>query len=375
MLTHSLIMLLCVGLSGPIGQAQPEQPPGGEEGRRDRGARWRERRDRGNGPSDEERRQWRERQERYRSASPEERRQLRMERWVEMSARLYELSEEQKGTVRKEIEAMDAERRAAMGAEADEYDRLRDQMFELWARRAEDTSQRDEGERPNRDERRRMREDPEFQKLRERMEELDAKYPFDMDAARRRIEKLLPEEQVKKANTRWEERRAEWQQRREGRDGPRDERRRERRDRPAAGGPLAARPAPPPPDRAGQPAEKSDRAAAEADRRTAETVPPPPPKPLHPWEKYVREFIARYELTEAQAATAHSILKDMMNRAAQIEAANASKIAEAEKIVDRTAREARLRELNKPIEQTFEDLKLRLGALLTADQLAKKGDV
>jgi hypothetical protein len=256
-------------------------------------------------------------------------------------------------------------------------------MFEMRAKQEQEAAQGEDGERRGRDMRQRMRDNPEFQKLQQRMEELDGRHPFDMDAARQRIEKLLPEEQVKKASAQREERRAQWQQRREERDRPREDGRAERRDRLRDGGGPAARPASPPAGGAKKPADDAekakaepDRAAAEAAKRTAEPQPPPPPpKPLHPWEKFVREFIARYELTEAQVASANAILRDLMNRAAQLETANASKIAGAEKIADRAAREARLKELNKPIEQLFEELKHRLSALLTAEQRVKKGDV
>ncbi|MFQ5430859.1 MAG: hypothetical protein ACE5E1_11170, partial [Phycisphaerae bacterium] len=66
---------------------------------------------------------WRQRWQQYRDATPEQRRQMRVDRWVERAARTYELDEAQKEQVRVEIEAIQRERREAMGADAEEYER------------------------------------------------------------------------------------------------------------------------------------------------------------------------------------------------------------------------------------------------------------
>jgi len=92
---------------------------------------------------------------------------------------------------------------------------------------------------------------------------------------------------------------------------------------------------------------------------------------LHPWEKYVQDFNARHELTAAQAASSQSILKDVRRRAQLVEKRNATSLAEAERMRDRTLRLQRLAELNKPVDQLFEELKKRLNGLLTAAQRNK----
>ena len=375
MLSRVFVVALSLSFGAPLAQAQPDQPQGDDSGqpRQDQGRR----RGRRNGPTDAERQQWRERQERMRNATPEERRKMMLDGWMDMTTRGYELTADQQATVRKEMEAMDAERRAKMGAEADEYDKLRAQQFEMWAKLAEQGGNNDE-QQGGPQAWRRMRENPEYQKIQQRIDELDQKYPFDMMASIQRIEKLIPEEQVKKAHARFEEQRAQWQQRQDQNQGNRRGNRRDRQrgqDRPGeASPPPPAGGADKPAADAGKAKADAERAAAEAAKRAAET-PPPAAAPMHPWEKYVREFIARYELSEAQATSAQAVLKDVMKRAAQIEATYAKQIAEAEQIKDRAARETRLKELNKPMDQLFDELKRRLDTLLTAQQRAKKSPV
>ncbi len=293
-------------------------------------------------------------------ATPEERRQMRMERWVEMTARNYELDDAQKATVRKEMEAIANERRAQMGAEAEEYDKLHDQMMEYFARQPASDGP------PDPEAWRRLRDDPEFQRIGGRIRELDQKYPFDFMAAVQRVEKVMPPEKVAIGRAHWEEQRNRWQQGREGRDrerGPGGERRRDGRGSGGGDNPLDAA------------ARAEAERQAEARRRATESTPPPPPRTIHPWEKYVADFIARYEMTEAQSTAAMAILKDVLKRAEQIEQINAAKVAAEEKAKGKPAADALQKELNKPIDKLFEELKARLDGLLTAQQRAKSKTV
>jgi hypothetical protein len=377
-------MLIVLGLlvAGPaaIAQQQPGEPQG-QDGAREH------RRDRRDGPTEEQRQEWRQRRERMRTATPQERQQMRLDRWVDMTARTYDLDEPQKTTVRKELEAMQAERRAQMGADADEYDRLRDKMGEMWAKAQEEAEKSDGGGGDGGQGGRRrgmgrgMRENPEFQELQKRIEEFDQKYPFDMEAAMQRVEKLLPPEQVKKGRERWEQRTAQWRDRQQNRGSGEQGRGPGMRDRPrpdGTGGPGAAGG---PPGGTGAGAQGGATGPAGGTPPGEPPKPPPaqppqpapqPPKELHPWEKYVRDFCAHFEVTDAQNASAMSILKDVQKRAAAMEAANASKITAAQQIKDAAQRAAKLKELNKPIDNLFEELKKRLDGLLTAAQRAKK---
>lgn len=303
------------------------------------------------GGTEEERQQWRERMERYRNATPAERASLRMEGMVEMTARNYELDETEKATVRREMETMQAERRAAMGPDADEYDRLREKMFDYW-NRPNERGNAEGGERPDW---RRMRENPEFRELQEKIRNLDEKYPFDWQASIARVEKVIPADKVAKGRARWEERRSQWENRDRdrGRDGDRDGRRGrgdrgergERRRRLESGGSNDSRNPPP---------AAAERPRLEAINKTS--------KASHPWEEYVTSFSARYKLDSAQIASAQSILKDSMARGSKLEQEDAARNAGSGK---------KSAELTAALDQIFKELKGRCDALLTAEQRTK----
>ena len=304
------------------------------------------------GGSEEERAAWRERMEKYRNASPAERRNLRLEGMVEMTARNYELDETEKATVRREMETMQTERRNAMGADADEYDRLREKMFEFWNRPREGGNA-ESGEQPDW---RGMRDNPEFRELQEKLRSLDEKYPFDWQASIARVEKVLPPEKVAKGKARMEERRAQWQNRDGNRDRERGRDREGRRNRGDRGdrrgrlesGNDSTTPNPPP--------AAAEQPKVEAILKTSKTV--------HPWEEYVNSFSARYKLDPAQIASAQSVLKDSLARATKLEQEDAAKAGNA-------AAGKKSPELTAAQDSIFKELKGRLDALLTAEQRTK----
>ncbi len=315
--------------------------------------------------------------QRYRNATPEERQKMRTDRMIEMAARTYDLTDEQKTVVRTEMDKMREERRAQMGPMADRYDQLREQMMEYW------TSRRDE----NGDgDRRSLRSDPEFQKLRSEMQEIERKFPFDWQASVQRIESLLPPEQAAKGRARFEERRQRWQERREDRESRLQERMLDtisESEKAAAEG------------RAADAVKALKKAERELDRRglsdavrqelsnriqlALQQIEPAAsvesnnatPAAEHAWEKFVREFGDRYALSATQQSSAAAILKDVRSRASQIEISNAAKIVAATELTDAKERDAKLKELNAPIEKLFDELKIRLDGLLTAEQRAR----
>ena len=379
-------LLMTVVSISSVGSIEPGKPEAGSGVKPDDEARtrWRDREEDA-GRRAERRERWR----RYREASPEERGRMRNERMVEMATRAYELDESQKELVRTEIEIIRAERRQAMGPKAEEYDKLREQMFDRWRQR-----RRDVGDDVNwREMRRRMRDNPEYQKLRERMREIEREHPFDWQDSLDRVETLLPAEQAAKGRARLDER---FSRRRERRERARAERlKAEMEAKVAELKVLSER------DPFGNDAKLREarlqvlladarkRVADEnlsedvrkrilemierAERASKATEAPKPP-PLHPWEKHVREFIETHDLTAAQQAAAMSILKDVRNRAGQIEQVNESKIAEAKRLEDKAEREKRLAKLNEPIERLFDELQIRLDGLLTAAQRKKAGN-
>lgn len=263
----------------------------------------------------------------------------RYERILESAARLYNLDELQRAMVRNEIETMSAERRVAMGADAGEYDRLREELrkMQLPVEGAEQTQE------ARRARFRAMRESAEFQELRTKLAELDRKYPIDMESAIGRVEKLLPPEQAAAGRERRERRMTEF---------------RERRGR-RRGATVTSQPA------LGVNAAGSEQAVE---------VKAPLPAPMHPWEKYVREFISRHELTDAQSNAALAMLKDVQGRGGQVEKLQAERVAAANAVRDAEARKKALAELNKPYDELFAELKRRLDSLLTAAQRAKSGE-
>ncbi|MCZ6698384.1 MAG: hypothetical protein O7D94_05565 [Planctomycetota bacterium] len=363
MLTQTTLITIAIFLGGPVTQAQDEEDA---PRRFERGG---QRDSENDGERQERRRQWRERMQQYRSATPEERRQLRLDRYVGMTTRMYDLDDTQKSVVRSEINAMAEERRTNMGPDAEEYDRLRDQMTQFWSSdRGNDTG--DRGSRW-----REMRNDPKFREMRERMREFESKYPFDWQASVSRIEKLLPEEQVKEGRKKWQDRR-----------GWRDRRGRERRNRADRTDDVKllrdradlveqAKRAGRAGDAKRLKGEADGRAAGPGQRDTPNDGKPkdsrPPPRPLHPWVKYTQAFGERHDLSQTQAASAESILKDVLSRAGQIESGNAARIAKAERVLDAAVREKRLAELRRPIDQLFDELKKRLDDVLTAAQRSK----
>ncbi len=90
--------------------------------------------------------------------------------------------------------------------------------------------------------------------------------------------------------------------------------------------------------------------------------------PLDEWEKYVSKTAARYQFTDAQDAKARSILTDLKHRAKQYQLTRAPAFEKAERLQDEGARAARLKQLNRPIDLLFDELKQRLDNLPTIPQ-------
>lgn len=355
MLTRTITTILCLTPAVTIAQTPQTdnsdarvQPREGDQGFADREVRREARRN-------ERRQRW----ERYNNATPVERSQMRVDRMVDMTSRMYELDEVQKVMVRQEIMQVQAERRAAMGPDADELDKLREQMTEFW-RTQRDAESAEGASRSGRDRARALRNNPEFRQLREKMRAIENKYPMDWEAAAQRVEALLPPEQAERGRARRAERESRWRDRRggEGRRGNRSERRAGQNEGSVVAG-----------DSVNQNRSDQDaRVAARAAGAEAPVVESSKPAPVHPWEVYTHEFIKRHQLAPTQANAALAILQDSRQRGARIEASIAAELAEAEKIADSVGRQKRLAELRAPIDRLFDDLKGRLSGLLTAEQ-------
>lgn len=105
------------------------------------------------------------------------------------------------------------------------------------------------------------------------------------------------------------------------------------------------------------------------DGRGAAVPPPPAPAPpLDEWDKHVAAVAERYEFDETQIRSARSILGDLRKRAYRYQTSRAEEYARAELMTDAKARGERLKELNRPLDAMFEELKQRLENLPTMAQ-------
>lgn len=356
MITRVMLFGLLL-IPAPLMAQTPPQENRDKQARRDDGSQDRPDRDARREARRAERRQ---RWDRYNNATPAERSQMRVDRLVEMTARTYELDESQKVMVRQEILQMQAERRVAMGADAEELDKLREKMGQFW-RSQQDAGGGDADSRPRRDRRREIRSNPELREIRDKMRALEDKYPIDWDAAAKRVEALLPPEQAEKGRARRAEREARWQDRRGNRDRRRGEARSNVNGR-VAGDSIR-----------NQSITQAEQRVPPATEQAQSGNGTAPVAAIHPWESYTNEFISHHGLTPAQTNSAKAILHDLMQRSAQFESSISDRLAEAEKIVDAVSRKKRIADLTAPNERLFDELKTRLDGLLTAAQRQATG--
>ena len=239
-----------------------------------------------------------------------------------------------------------------MGPEADEYDQLQLRQAEIFSRME---SQEPTTTQASMDARRALRKDPELRKVRDRMEEIDKKHPFSWDEAIKRIEATLPPEQAAKGHALWEQSRIGDRNspdrfprfRREEAD--RENRRRERELRMA--------------ERNGAGPQPQGQAQAERPGNSGPTPPPMHAASCTPG-RYTRQFVKDHELTDVQSNAANAILKDMRQRAEQVDKhLRAQPHATTQSVNE---------ESKKQTDAIFEEMKQRLDGLLTAEQGAAK---
>lgn len=92
------------------------------------------------------------------------------------------------------------------------------------------------------------------------------------------------------------------------------------------------------------------------------------PAPADEWTRYVQRFILMYRLDDAQQAQAWQILKELQGRADEYRISHRTDYEAANQIDDRTARAEKLRALDQPLDEMFEELKARLEPLPTEAQ-------
>ncbi len=148
-----------------------------------------------------------------------------------------------------------------------------------------------------------------------------------------------------------------------------------------AAGAQTPQPAPHPPQANAGGLPATDAPAPVVDR-TAETAAAPvakpgpaeakprfsPAPPLDEWVEYVAKTSERYQFTDSQNARAQAILASLRERARQYRMGRLPEFEAAETIQSPELREDRLGSLNRPIDELFAELKMRLENLPTIAQ-------
>ncbi len=219
---------------------------------------------------------------------------------------------------------------------------------------------------------RQLRRDPEFSKLLSDIKQFEYKHTHNLNGHLEQIESLIDPAKVEQAHQDWPRRvrslRAVVQVARLC-DGLQTRKVLLQQQDPSAakaGEPALSKLPPPAPG-----TNRSRRQGPQTPRERVQAAPAPSTersRPLNEWEKYVYEFIERYELTEAQSNSALAILRELSSRAAQLETMNRDRLAAAEKITDLKVRQERIAGLSKPTDDLFGQLKQRLDRLLSAEQ-------
>lgn len=93
--------------------------------------------------------------------------------------------------------------------------------------------------------------------------------------------------------------------------------------------------------------------------------------PLDDWDKYVQEHAKKVGFDEAQLTRAQAVLKDLKRRANQYRMSRSDMFAAAALKTDAKERDAMSKELNKPIDAMFDELKQRIDSLMTLEQRQK----
>lgn len=123
--------------------------------------------------------------------------------------------------------------------------------------------------------------------------------------------------------------------------------------------------------------DQGTRRRTEEPRRGSESSPPPAVYPTAPpldeWEKYVVRVAEQYAFTDVQVTKARSILHDLRRRAYQYQLSRSADFAKAELSTDKKARQAKLETLNEPLDALFMELRQRLEALPTLEQIQRAG--
>jgi hypothetical protein len=93
-----------------------------------------------------------------------------------------------------------------------------------------------------------------------------------------------------------------------------------------------------------------------------------PVNPLGPWERYVVDFTAKYDLDPSQQSVAQSILRDMLTQRKLFEDTHRADLAIAQQVEDPARRQQQIEAVSAPVARMFDELKSKLDRLPTAAQ-------
>lgn len=230
-----------------------------------------------------------------------------IDRYLHDLSQAYELTDEQQEQVRARLEALKEEQQTYSDQVRDEMSRYREELAELW--RSQRLGESVDAER--------------MQELTRRMQEHWQAAPLlNPQKMLSQIEQLLPAEQVRKGRTKWDALRAE------------------------------------------RIAEWTERFSAF--RQQGGYV---PGTAGDSWERFVEAFCAKFELDEAQRASAMSILRDVQARRDQYRTSHADELEAANQIDDARFRAERIEQLMQPIGSLYEELRSRLDRIPTSAQI------
>lgn len=318
--------------------------------------------------------------------TPEQRAQFyerAVNRQMDRLSQAYELDDTQKQQVRQRMEALRDEDMAGFDQRVQQMAGIRDQFRQLRQRS-------DAGEQIPREQ---------WEQLGTQMRDIMRTSPLlNRERIMGEVEQVLPPEQAARGRERLQQQQAErerrWQDMRQQRERRQQEQNQNLPQDPAAQPQdpgVAPQEQPPQNDADNQDSERQRR-REERQRRRAEGRGPdgfgrpdegdsrdrgrdfrrrdqePPPDPLGPWERYVRDFIVRYKLDASQQAVAQSVLRDLLAQRKFFEENHRTDIAIAQQVEDPVIRRQRLESINAPVVRMFDELKSKLERIPTAAQ-------
>ncbi|HPF38678.1 MAG TPA: hypothetical protein P5081_04310 [Phycisphaerae bacterium] len=322
--------------------------------------------------------------EQYLDASPIERTDLHVDAHLLELEKAYGLNATQCGAIRDKLKSIAERRQKEMGALAVEHESLADRAAEIFWTYREAAEQAEDGPNPLGS----FHDNEEYRQARQRMVEIEKRFPIDWDAILTDVETQLPPDQAKQGRQRLHIARIEHA----ARIAAREARDQKRRLATLAGADPARgeKSAPAVKSVLDQATAKSNEAdldpATRARIRTTidqarknmrvdsgekpatPTTTDPIARDFDRWEAYTRDFIKTRGLSANQQAAALAIMTDLRDRASSLRKNFDERHPEASRVTDKERLAKQSAEIDRRIEGLFGQLARRLDALLTIEQ-------